>query len=128
MPTISLRVNGRNYRFDCGEGEDAHLRDLADHLDGHLRSLTAAHGAVGDERLLIMAGLMVADELMEARARIAELEAGAGETRGRRRKSSRTAPREAPERDEANTEPASDDAVAHDADTLELTPTATAAE
>ena len=132
MPTISLRVNGRNYRFDCGEGEEAHLRTLADHLDGHLRSLIDAHGAVGDERLLMMVGLMVTDELMEARARIAELEAGDGEPRGRRRKSSRAAKRGAPEGapEDAAVDAGSTpgDPVSPDDEALELAPTATAAE
>ena len=85
MPTISLRVNGRNYRFDCAEGEQEHLSGLAAHLDGHLKSLAAAHGIVGDERLLMMAALTVTDELMEARARIAELESS-GPTRRSKRK------------------------------------------
>lgn len=77
MPTISLRVNGRNYRFGCEAGEEERLQSLAAHLDGHLKSLVAQHGAVGDERLLMMASLMVADELFEARAQIEELEASA---------------------------------------------------
>jgi cell division protein ZapA len=38
-----------------------------------LDSLMREHGTVGDERLILMAALMVADELFDARADIDEL-------------------------------------------------------
>ena len=66
MPEISLNINERNYQVTCDEGQEAHLRKLASHLDERIVGLVGAVGQVGEGRLLVMASLMVADELFEA--------------------------------------------------------------
>jgi cell division protein ZapA len=66
MPEISLNINERNYLVTCDDGQEAHLRQLAGHLDERIQGLVGAVGQVGEGRLLVMASLMVADELFEA--------------------------------------------------------------
>jgi cell division protein ZapA len=66
MPEISLNINERNYQVTCDEGQEAHLRKLAGHLDERIQGLVGSVGQVGEGRLLVMASLMVADELFEA--------------------------------------------------------------
>ena len=66
MPEISLNINERNYQVTCDDGQEAHLRQLAGHLDERIQGLVGAVGQVGEGRLLVMASLMVADELFEA--------------------------------------------------------------
>lgn len=66
MPEISLNINERNYQVTCDDGQEAHLRKLAGHLDERIQGLVGAVGQVGEGRLLVMASLMVADELFEA--------------------------------------------------------------
>ncbi|MHA1152054.1 MAG: cell division protein ZapA [Alphaproteobacteria bacterium] len=66
MPEISLNINERNYQVTCDEGQEEHLRKLAGHLDERIQGLVGAVGQVGEGRLLVMASLMVADELFEA--------------------------------------------------------------
>ncbi len=66
MPEISLSINERNYQVTCDDGQEAHLRKLAGHLDERIQSLVESVGQVGEGRLLVMASLMVADELFEA--------------------------------------------------------------
>ncbi len=66
MPEISLNINERNYMVTCDDGQEAHLRKLAAHLDERIQGLVGAVGQVGEGRLLVMASLMVADELFEA--------------------------------------------------------------
>ena len=66
MPEISLSINERNYQVTCDEGQEEHLRRLAGHLDERIQGLVGAVGQVGESRLLVMASLMVADELFEA--------------------------------------------------------------
>ena len=66
MPEISLSINERNYQMTCDDGQEEHLRALASHLDERIQGLVAAVGQVGEGRLLVMASLMVADELFEA--------------------------------------------------------------
>lgn len=67
MGVVSLTLDGRSYRVGCGEGEEARLRALGDHLASKVERLSAEHGSIGHDKLLVMAALLVADELFEAR-------------------------------------------------------------
>jgi cell division protein ZapA len=60
--------------MQCPDGEEGHLRELARLLDSEVQQIKRSVGAVGDIRLLVMSGLMVADRLSEAIKRIEELE------------------------------------------------------
>ena len=75
MPQISLSINERSYQVTCDEGQESHLRKLAGHLDERIQDLVAAVGQVGEGRLLVMASLMVADELFEAYKELHTLQA-----------------------------------------------------
>lgn len=75
MGHASVTLNGRVYNLSCGEGEEARLQDLAAVVRAKLDGLVAEYGKAGDERLLLMSALLIADELLDARARIAALEA-----------------------------------------------------
>ncbi len=78
MPEISLNINERKYQVTCDDGQEEHLRRLAGHLDERIQGLVGAVGQVGESRLLVMASLMVADELFEAYKDIHELQAADG--------------------------------------------------
>lgn len=67
MGTISLALDGRIYRVGCGDGEEPRLRALGDYLSAKVEALSAEHGAIGHDKLVVMAALIVADELFEAR-------------------------------------------------------------
>ncbi len=77
MAQISLTINDRNYDVTCDDGQEGHLRKLAEHLDERVRELAATIGQVGEGRLLVMASLVVADELFEAYKQLHGGEAGA---------------------------------------------------
>lgn len=81
MPHVFLQVNGRPYTMQCPEGEQDHLRELAELLDGEVQRVRTSVGNVGDIRMLVMAGLMVADRLSEAMVRIQSLEVQLAELR-----------------------------------------------
>jgi cell division protein ZapA len=55
-------VNGRAYTIACDEGEEEHLRQLADRVDAKAREVLSSVGQVGDARLLLMAAILIADE------------------------------------------------------------------
>jgi cell division protein ZapA len=75
MAQVVVQVNDRPYTMQCADGEEGHLRELAQLLDREVNRIKDNVGAVGDVRVLLMAGLMVADQLAEARRRIRDLEA-----------------------------------------------------
>ena len=72
MPQVSFLINGRPYEVACGDGEEDHLRDLADYVDQTVQKLVAAVGQAGDARLLVMACLTIADDLSEALQKLDE--------------------------------------------------------
>jgi cell division protein ZapA len=74
MAQVVVQVNDRPYTMQCSDGEERHLQELARLLDQEVSRVKDSVGQVGDIRVLLMAGLMVADQLAEARRRIEELE------------------------------------------------------
>lgn len=68
MGQVDVQINGHSYRIGCDDGQEAHVRQLADYVDGRIQDLVNAVGQVGESRLLVMSSLMVADELSEAYA------------------------------------------------------------
>jgi cell division protein ZapA len=73
MGQVSVTLNGRTYRLECGEGEESHLIALSEYLGSHVESMKHKFGQVGDDRLILMASLMVTDELWEARRQLQEM-------------------------------------------------------
>jgi len=67
MGQASLTLNGRSYRLSCGDGEEARLMELTDHLRARVDEIVAQFGQIGDDRMLFMAAIMLADDLFETR-------------------------------------------------------------
>ena len=74
MAQVTVLVNGRNYTLACEDGEEEHLTALAAFIDARVAELGRSIGPVGDARLMLMASLVVADELAVAHERAEELE------------------------------------------------------
>ncbi|MFZ5618099.1 MAG: cell division protein ZapA [Pseudomonadota bacterium] len=77
MAQIDITINDRVYKVTCDDGQEQRLQSLADHFDGHVRSLARELGQIGDARLMLLSALIVCDEYFEAKARLAEIEDGA---------------------------------------------------
>lgn len=77
MAQISVTIAGRVFRMACNDGEEEHLAGLAAQVDGKIAEMRAGFGEIGDQRLTVMAAITIADELSEAKRRIAALEAEA---------------------------------------------------
>jgi cell division protein ZapA len=71
MAQISVEVNGRPYAVGCEDGQEAHLLELAKMFDHQVRQVGQDMGQLGDTRLFLMGALLLADELADARARLA---------------------------------------------------------
>ena len=74
MAQVTVTIANRTYRMACGDGEEAHLEQLAALFDGKIEEMRASFGEIGDMRLHVMAALTLADDLGEARRRIEALE------------------------------------------------------
>lgn len=66
MGQVTVSLNGRSYRLACDDGEEDRLRALADQVRQKLNAVTKEFGQVGETRLMVMAALMLADDLLDA--------------------------------------------------------------
>jgi cell division protein ZapA len=66
MGQVSLTVNGRPFALTCDDGQEARIRRLAQYVDAKVAEFVASVGQVGEARLLLLAALVIADELADA--------------------------------------------------------------
>lgn len=71
---VNVTINGRQYRMACEEGQERQLLDLADNLETRIQDLRGRFGEIGDARLIVMAALISADQLLDANSRLAALQ------------------------------------------------------
>src|SRR5262249_56003570 len=71
---VNVTINGRQYRMACEDGQEDHLRQLAKELDERINGLRGQFGEIGDSRLVVMAALMIADDVVEIRKKMRRVE------------------------------------------------------
>ena len=74
MAQVTVSIDGKQYRMACDEGQEEHLIDLAERFDRYVSHLKDSFGEIGDQRLTVMAGIMVMDELSELQKRVKGME------------------------------------------------------
>ncbi len=73
MAQVSVVINGKSYRIACDDGEEPHLLTLAELVDKRVTQLVSSIGQIDHTRLLVMASLVIADELGDTKTEIATL-------------------------------------------------------
>ncbi|HWI85960.1 MAG TPA: cell division protein ZapA [Sphingomonas sp.] len=68
MGQVKLSVAGRAYDLACRDGEEPRLQMLATMLDAKARDAGELVGSTNESRQLLLAGLLLADELSDLRA------------------------------------------------------------
>jgi cell division protein ZapA len=71
MAQVTLRINGYAYTLGCQDGEEAHLQDMAAEVDRRIEVVKASAGPSGEARMLVIAALLMADDLYELRKKLA---------------------------------------------------------
>ena len=66
MGQVVVRVNGRDFPLSCAEGQEARTRRLAQYVDSKIGAFAKDLGQAGELRLLLLAALVIADELSDA--------------------------------------------------------------
>lgn len=74
MAQVVVTIAGRTYRMACDDGEEARLEHLARDFDARISGLRTSFGEIGDQRIIVMAALTLADELAEAQRQIGDLQ------------------------------------------------------
>ena len=62
MPEVTIAIGGGDFVVACQEGEEHYLRTAATMLDGEAQVLIKQVGRMPEARMLLMAGLMLADK------------------------------------------------------------------
>ncbi|MCL3882849.1 cell division protein ZapA [Marivita sp. GX14005] len=74
MPEIEITIGGRNFDVACQEGEEQYLLSAARMLDIEAQVLGQQVGRIPESRMLLMAGLMLADKTAGLEDKLRELE------------------------------------------------------
>ena len=67
MGQVTVTLNGRTFRLACADGEEMHVLQLADEVGERAQAIIEEFGQMSDDRVLLLAAIMLADELMQAR-------------------------------------------------------------
>lgn len=81
MARVSVTINNRPYQIACDDGQEQHLMRLAQDVDARVNQMVAAVGQVGDAHLLVLASLVVADELSDLRKELEAMRGRLGDQR-----------------------------------------------
>jgi cell division protein ZapA len=66
MGQVIVKVNGRDFPLSCADGQEPRIRRLAQYVDAKVGEFTKSLGQVGEARLILLAALVISDELSDA--------------------------------------------------------------
>lgn len=81
MAHVTIRINGYAYTVGCEDGQEEHLTQMAAEIEQRITSIKAIGGQSGEARLLMLAALLLADELHDIRSNAAPRAAGMAEAK-----------------------------------------------
>jgi cell division protein ZapA len=76
MAQVTVRINGYAYTVGCRDGEEQHLLAMANEVERRIETIRGSAGPSGESRMLVMASLLMADDLHEATQALRALRAG----------------------------------------------------
>lgn len=62
---VTVTINGSDYPMACAPGEEDKVKALGERIDSVASQIAAASGSIGESRLLVMAALILTDQLSE---------------------------------------------------------------
>jgi cell division protein ZapA len=65
MGEVVVKINGRDFPLTCADGQEPRTRRLAQYVDGKIAEFSKSLGQIGESRLLLLAALVIADELSD---------------------------------------------------------------
>ncbi len=77
MAQVTVKINGYSYTVGCEDGQEQHLLSMAEQVESRIDSIKALGGSSGEARLLVLATLLMADELHDMRIELEGLRGNA---------------------------------------------------
>ena len=75
MPEVEIEIGGRRFEVACQPGEEDYLISAATALDKEASSIGDQLGRLSEARMLLMAGLMLADQAGNLKEKLAKSDA-----------------------------------------------------
>jgi len=72
MANVNIIFNGKEFLLSCDDGQEEHLLELAEHLNGKFDGLKSQLGNIGENKLLLITSIKVMDEYFETKKKIEE--------------------------------------------------------
>jgi cell division protein ZapA len=66
MGQVVVKINGRDFALSCADGQEPRIRRLAQYVDAKIGEFTKNLGQIGEARLILLAALVITDELSDA--------------------------------------------------------------
>ena len=72
MANVNIIFNGKEFLLSCDDGQEDHLMELAEKLNGKFDHLKSQLGNIGENKLLLITSIKVMDEYFETKKKIEE--------------------------------------------------------
>tara|TARA_B100000427_G_scaffold243767_1_gene206733 strand:- start:58 stop:504 length:447 start_codon:yes stop_codon:yes gene_type:complete len=72
MANVNVKFNGKEFLLSCDDGQEEHLKELADHLNKKFVGLKSQLGNIGENKLLIITSIKIMDEYFETKKKVDE--------------------------------------------------------
>lgn len=76
MAQVNIRLNGYAYTLACKDGEEQHLVAMVNQVELRVAKVRELGNQSGEARLLVMAALLMADELHDMALELKDAQAG----------------------------------------------------
>jgi cell division protein ZapA len=73
LAQVTVNINGYSYTVGCEDGQEGHLMAMAAQVEARIDSIKSLGSSSGEQRLLVLASLLMADELHDTRVEIETL-------------------------------------------------------
>ena len=83
MPQVEIAIGGRTFEVACQDGEEHFLTSAAKMLDEEAQHISAQVGRIPEARMLLMAGLMLADKTAGLEEKVKQGESRAAQLQAR---------------------------------------------
>jgi len=74
MPEVDINIGGKNFSVSCQIGEEQYLEAAAAALNAEAKKLGDQISKISDSRMLLMAGLMLADKTADMNDKLIQAE------------------------------------------------------
>jgi cell division protein ZapA len=68
MAEVNLSIHGKSYGIACDDGQEGRVNELGQYVDTRLRDIAAAGAASNESHMLVLAALVLADEIYDLKA------------------------------------------------------------